>query len=310
MLRGLKRCTDNLCAIVNVTDDGGGSGVLRSELGMPPPGDIRHCIEALANTEPTMQELLAYRFSEGRLKGQSFGNLFLAALNGMCSSFDEAVRRMSEVLAITGRVLPVSNQSGVLIAEFENGEWVYGESHIAGYKKEALCRIRRILLSPETPPALPESLRAIAEADLIVIGPGSLYTSLIPNFLTAGVPQAVKNSRALRVYVLNIMTEGGETDGYSAADHISALIKPSTDGLVTYCLANDAVLSPEVLARYAEEGSLPTLIDGDAVAKTGVKLVRAPVADIKGHFARHDPDRLAAELMRIFRENAETKVYG
>ncbi|MCL2343758.1 MAG: YvcK family protein [Firmicutes bacterium] len=310
MLRGLKHQTENLCAIVSVTDDGGGSGVLRSELGMPPPGDIRHCLEALANTEPTMQALLGYRFPEGRLKGQSFGNLFLAALNGMCLSFDEAVRRMSEVLAITGRVLPVSNVSGVLIAEFENGEWVYGESHIAAQKKEAGCRIRRILTSPENPPALPDSLKAIAEADLIVIGPGSLYTSVIPNFLTEGIAEAVSGSRALRVYVLNIMTESGETEGYSAADHIRALFEHAKPGMVTYCLANCAKLPDEVLSRYAAEGSSPVVIDEDAVSQTGVRLICTDVADLSGGLARHDPQKLAAELIRIFRENAETRIYG
>lgn len=310
MLRGLKRYTDNLCAIVSMADDGGGSGVLRSELGMPPPGDIRNCLEALANAEPTMQALMAYRFPEGRLKGQSFGNLFLAALNGVCASFDEAVRRMSEVLAITGRVLPVSNESTVLIAEFENGERVYGESNIAAYKQRAQCRIRRVLLSPENPPALPESLLAIGQADLIVIGPGSLYTSLIPNFLTAGLAEAVSNSRALRVYVLNIMTECGETEGYSAADHIRALFGHGSPGLCTYCLANDALPPDEILARYAAEGSVPVPIDEAAVAETGVTLVRAAVADVNGGLVRHDPLKLAAELIRIFRENAETRIYG
>ena len=187
MLRGLKEYTKNITAIVTVTDDGGGSGVLRQDLGMPPPGDIRNCLLALANTEPVMGELLGYRFTEGILKGQSFGNLFLAALNEISPSFDVAVRRMSEVLAITGRVLPVTNENVVLEAEFENCAQVVGESKIFQCKKQQDCRIRRVRLQPRHPQALQESLEAIRAADLILLGPGSLYTSIIPNLLVDGI---------------------------------------------------------------------------------------------------------------------------
>ena len=175
MLRGLKRHTNNLTAIVTVADDGGGSGVLRQELGMLAPGDIRNCLEALANVEPLMGELLHYRFTEGSLKGQSFGNLFLAALNGVSGgSFDVAVSRMSQVLAITGRVLPVTTCNVQLEAEFENGTRVLGESKIFYCKKREDCRIRRVRLLPERPPALQAALDAIAQADMILLGPGSL----------------------------------------------------------------------------------------------------------------------------------------
>ena len=176
MLRGLKQYVDNITAIVTVADDGGGSGVLRHDLGMPPPGDIRNCLLALANTESVMSELLGYRFTDGILKGQSFGNLFLAALNEISPSFDVAVRRMSEVLAITGRVLPVTNENIELEAEFENNTRVVGESKIFACKKEQDCRIRQVRLLPEHPKALEESLEAIRHADLIILGPGSLYT--------------------------------------------------------------------------------------------------------------------------------------
>ena len=171
MLRGLKQYTENISAIVTVADDGGGSGMLRQDLGMPPPGDIRSCMEALANTEPVMRELLHYRFTEGSLAGQSFGNLFLAALNGISPSFDAAVRRMSQVLAITGRVLPVTTADVQLEAEFENGATVVGESKIFYCKKQEDCRIRQVRLIPSRPKALPEAVSAIADADMIVLGP-------------------------------------------------------------------------------------------------------------------------------------------
>ena len=190
MLRGLKKYTDRLTAIVTVADDGGGSGVLRREMGILPPGDVRQCMQALANTEPVMEQLLGYRFPEGQLKGQSFGNLLLAALNGMAGSFEEAVAMMGQVLAISGRVLPVTNADVQLEAVFENGARVVGESHIFNAKKQQDCRIHHISLVPEHPKALPDALRAISEADLILLGPGSLYTSVIPNLLVDGVADA------------------------------------------------------------------------------------------------------------------------
>ena len=231
MLRGLKEYTENLSAIVTVADDGGGSGALRQDLGMPPPGDIRNCLEALANTEPLMSELMRYRFQEGSLAGQSFGNLFIAALNGISPSFDAAVRRMSEVLAITGRVLPVTTADVQLEAEFENGASVIGESKIFYCKKKEDCRITQVRLLPEHPKPLPEALAALQEADMIVLGPGSLYTSIIPNLLVDGIVEAIEKSKALKIYVCNVMTQEGETEGYTASDHIAAIFKHSSNGL-------------------------------------------------------------------------------
>ncbi|MEF9972027.1 MAG: YvcK family protein, partial [Oscillospiraceae bacterium] len=196
MLRGLKRYTGKLTAIVTMADDGGGSGTLRDELGMPPPGDIRNCLQALANTEPTMEQLLSYRFKDGCLKGQSMGNLFLAALNDISGSFDEAVRKMSEVLAITGRVLPVTTEDVRLFASFDDGTEVLGESKIMAHKKSGDRRISRVNLIPENPPALQDSIDAISQAELILLGPGSLYTSIIPNLLTAGITEAIASSDA------------------------------------------------------------------------------------------------------------------
>ena len=230
MLRGLKRYTKYITAIVTVADDGGGSGMLREDLGMLPPGDIRNCIMALANTEPTMEQLLNYRFTEGSLTGQSFGNLFLAAMNGISGSFDEAVQRMGDVLAITGRVLPVTNQNVYLEAEFDNGSRTLGESKIFYAKKINDCRIRQVRLVPEHPQALQDSIDAILQADIIVIGPGSLYTSIIPNFLVDGICEAIRASGAVREYILNIMMQDGETDGYTGEDHVWALLEHAGAG--------------------------------------------------------------------------------
>ena len=253
MLRGLKTYTKNITAIVTVADDGGGSGMLREDLGMLPPGDIRNCIMALANTEPTMQQLLNYRFTDGSLAGQSFGNLFLAAMNGISGSFDEAVHRMGDVLAITGRVLPVTTADVQLEATFENGATVLGESHIFYCKKEQDCRIQSVRLLPEHPKALGAAVEAIHSADMIVLAPGSLYTSIIPNLLVDGIADAIRESKALKLYVCNVMTQEGETEGYTVSDHIQALFSHSYPGLFRLCLTNSTPI-PEVIAlRYAQE---------------------------------------------------------
>ena len=309
MLRGLKTKTQNLTAIVTVADDGGGSGVLRKDLGMLPPGDIRHCMEALANTEPVMQQLLSYRFKEGVLSGQAFGNLLLAALDGISDSFDQAVARMSEVLAITGRILPVTNANVQLEAEFENGSHIIGESGICEFKKEQDCRITRVRLLPERPPALPEAIRAIREAELILLGPGSLYTSVIPNLLVEGVAEAVRQSDAPKVYICNIMTQDGETEGYTASDHVEALLKHGGPGLVNVCLCNNEPVRPELLARYRAENAAPIVIDRQAVEAQGVTLVSRSLASDTQNYARHSYTKLADEIMDIHQELAHTRIF-
>ena len=311
MLRGLKLHTQNLTAIVTVADDGGGSGVLREDLGMPPPGDIRHCMEALANAEPVMEQLLSYRFpaGSGRLTGQSFGNLILAALNGIYPSFDEAVARMSEVLAISGRVLPVTNADVKLEATFENGTSVLGESKIFQFKKEQDCRIRSVRLMPEHPAALPAALEAIADAELILLGPGSLYTSVIPNLLVDGVSEAVCRSRALKMYICNIMTQDGETEGMTASDHVAALLHHSGPGLVDLCLCNSAPVRPRLVERYKEEDAAPIVVDREAIEALGVELVERPVSSETSNYARHSVTRLAQAVMDIYRERAETRIF-
>lgn len=302
MLRGLKKYTNRLTAIVTVADDGGGSGVLRRDMGILPPGDVRQCMQALANIEPVMEKLLDYRFSEGQLRGQSFGNLLLAALNGVTGSFEEAVAAMGQVLAISGRVLPVTNTDVQLEAIFENGARVVGESSIFSAKKRQDCRIHHVRLLPERPKALPDALRAIEEADLILLGPGSLYTSVIPNLLVDGVADAIRFARAQTFYICNIMTQDGETEGYTAADHIEALLRHGREGLIDLCLANSAPIPKELAARYSAEDAELLRIDRERIASLGVALAEYPLLSSSGGYARHDPALLARAIMELYRE--------
>ena len=301
MLRGLKAYTPYLTAIVTVADDGGGSGMLREDLGMLPPGDIRSCLAALSNTEPTMQKLLQYRFTDGSLAGQSFGNLFLAAMNGISGSFDEAVYQMGQVLAITGRVLPVTNQNVYLEAEFDDGSTVLGESKIFYAKKTRDCRIRQVRLVPEHPQALEESLDAIEDADAVIFGPGSLYTSIIPNFLVDGIADAVASSRALKIYVQNILTQDGETDGYTAADHVRAIEEHSRPGIIDVCIANNEVVPEEYMAPYRKEGVEQIFVEKSAFDAMGIDVREYKLVE-EGRYIRHDSDALARAILDVWQE--------
>ena len=310
LLRGLKKLTPDITAIVTVSDDGGGSGVLRDELGMPPPGDIRSCMQALSNAEPTIEKLMDYRFESGSLDGQSFGNLFLAAINGISESFDKAVMKMGEVLSITGRVLPVTIDDIHLRAHFMDGSTVVGESKIAAAKDERQSRIERIELTPKNAKVLPECVKAIGDADFIILGPGSLYTSIIPNLLVKGIVEAIVRSDALKLYACNVMTQPGETDGYTASEHIRELFNHSGRKLFKYCLVNNMPVPQRVLKRYTEDGAEPVKIDEENVKDLGVEIVRTPLVDISNSLVRHDPNRLAREILRVFYAKAPTKRYG
>ena len=309
MLRGLKGQVDDLTAIVTVADDGGGSGMLRQDLGMLPPGDIRNCMQSLANVEPVMSQLLAYRFTDGSLAGQSFGNLLLAALYGISDSFDQAVARMSQVLAISGRVLPVTNANVDIEAVFENGTRVLGESKIFQFKKEQDCRVAHVRLLPGHPPALPETLEAIESAELILLGPGSLYTSVIPNLLVDGVAEAISQSDALKIYVCNIMTQDGETEDMTAADHVEALMEHGL-GNLDICLCNNATVAPELLERYREEDARPIVIDHDRLARLGVEVVERPLpTPVGARYARHEPELLAKAVLELYQERGHTRIF-
>ncbi len=295
MLRGLKEYTSNLTAIVAVSDDGGSSGRLRDDLGMPPPGDIRNTLLALADVEPLMEELFNHRFGGGKgLAGHSFGNLLIAAMTEVTGDFETAVRASSRVLAIRGQVLPGTVESVALRAEFTDGTQIVGESSIPLQGK----RVRRVSLIPPDAKPPEEALRAIAEADLIVIGPGSLYTSVLPNLLIREIADAIRRSPAPAVYVCNVMTQPGETTDYTVADHVQALIDHTGPNLFTYVLMNDAPVPPEQLKRYEREGATVVKPDPEAVLRLGLTPVCYPLIS-DTDLVRHDSKRLAEAVLNI-----------
>ena len=301
-LRGLKHVTDDITAIVTVADDGGGSGVLREDLGMLPPGDIRNCLLALANIEPTMNEVMQYRFTEGNLKGQNFGNLFIAAMNGVYGNFETAVSKMSEVLAITGRVLPVTSQDIKLVAKLTNGNIIKGESIIPKEAKRQKSKIDKVHLEPSDAKPLTDVIKCILEADVIVIGPGSLYTSIIPNLLVEGITDAIKASKAPKVYVANIMTQPGETDNYNVLNHIEAIINHSGNNVIDYVISNDEVLPKEQLKVYQKDGAKQVLLDKkqeDKLRKKGIKSIQDNLIEIKNNYIRHDARHISNIIIRL-----------
>lgn len=297
MLRGLKHYTSNITAIVTVADDGGGSGDLREDLGILPPGDIRNCILALADTEPLMEELLQYRFKGGRLENQSFGNLFLAAMDGISSNFEEAVQKMSSVLAVTGKVLPVTLDNVILKARLKDGTVAEGESKIAVAVNERNSPIDRVFLEPSNAMALKEAVIAIKEADAVILGPGSLYTSVIPNLLVEDISAALRKTKAVKIYVSNIMTQPGETDNYGVKDHLKAIFKHAKGEVVDYVVVNKGRIEKSLEEKYLEEGSKLVTMDEDAVDGMGVKVIEGDFIKIRNGYVRHDPEKLAAILI-------------
>lgn len=303
MLRGLKYYTSNITAIVTVGDDGGGSGNLREDLGMLPPGDIRNCILALADTEPLMQELLQYRFKDGRLKDQSFGNLFLAAMDGICDNFEDAVQKMSSVLAVTGKVLPVTLDDMHLKASLENGHIIYGESQIPTEAFKQKSAIKELMIEPKDAVPLEEALVAIREADAIVMGPGSLYTSVISNLLVDKIASSVRKSNAYKIYISNIMTQPGETDGFKASDHLKTLQKYGGKDIVQCVIANCGHISRELEEKYNKEGAVLVKLDKEEIRNQGVELIVKNLIKIQNGFIKHDADYLAQILIEIIMEN-------
>ncbi|KAF5090557.1 Gluconeogenesis factor [anaerobic digester metagenome] len=300
ILRGLKKYTDNLTAIVTVGDDGGGSGKLREELGILPPGDIRSCILALADDENVMQELFNYRFPGGPMAGQSFGNLFLAAMNGISHDFYDAVRRTSDVLQIKGEVLPVTLSQMVLMATLKNGQVIEGESAIPGAALEQKSPITQIFLKQEDTYPLPETIEAIRNADMIVIGPGSLYTSVIPNLLIRDVARAIFDSRAKRFYICNIMTQPGETDGYTQEDHIRAIeahLDQAEGRLFDYVVANTGNLPKSIEEKYQKCAANVVEIISPLEQ---YEYILDDYVIMENGFVRHDADLLARRIFETY----------
>jgi len=299
LLRGLKQYSSNITAIVTVADDGGSSGRLRREMGILPPGDIRNCIAALADEEKLLTELFQYRFHAGDgLSGHSFGNLFISAMTEITGDLEQAIDASAKVLAIRGKVLPATLTDVSLWAKLADGRIIEGESKIT----EAMGQIRQIGCHPADPVALPAALAAIKEADYIIIGPGSLYTSIIPNLLVPAIRQALAQVTVPRVYVCNIMTQPGETDNYSVADHIRAIEKVCEERVFDAVLAQRTAPSPQSLQLYAQEHSHPVFLDREEVGKMGYRIVLANVMaeDEVTAKVRHDPQRLARVLWRWY----------
>ena len=295
LLRGLKKFRAELSVIVTVTDDGGSSGRLREELRTLPPGDIRNCMIALSEDEHLMSRLFRFRFnSDGALHDHSFGNIFLTAMAAVTGDFAEAVRLTSEVLAIKGVIYPSTNSNVQLRAELEDGSWVEGETRITSAGR----RIRHVYLNPSDTFPLKDALQAIRLADLITIGPGSLYTSLIPNMLVNGVIDAVRSSNATKVYVQNIMTQPGETVGYSVADHIRALAEHCGGVLFPNVLLNNRMPSAETVKRYEAEQAGVVHSDHDRLHEMGLNIVERDLLAENG-VIRHDPDRLASAVLEM-----------
>ncbi len=305
LLRGLKRYTDNITAIVTVADDGGSSGRLREELGVLPPGDFRNCITALADDEALITRLFQYRFGDGiGLNGHNFGNLFIAAMTAVTGSFDRALLESSQVLAVRGRVLPSTLKQVTLCADVREEApgaepgWrrVHGESRIPAAAQGRV--IERVFLQPEAPPAYPEAVRAILEADLIVAGPGSLFTSVLPNLLVPDIAAAIRASRAVKVYICNVATQRGETDGFGVHEHVRALQTHVGQDLFPIVLANDYFPTPQPPGEGVTWVHLPT---AEMMAAGGYRVVTADLIDREQPW-RHAPDRLAQRLLALYQE--------
>lgn len=294
LLRGLKEYTCNLTAIVTVSDDGGSSGKLRDELGIQPPGDVRNCMVALAETEEIMDTLFSYRFESGALQGHSLGNLLLAGLTDTFGDFQKGIEQVSKVFALRGKVFPTTLDQVVLMADLEDGTRVVGETSI----RVTEGKIKRVYLEPSDCTPLPEAIQAIEEADLIVLGPGSLYTSVLPNLSVLGLREKIREASAPCVYVCNVMTEKGETDGYKVSDHLQAILDHCGAGFVDAVLASRGEITAPLLKRYSKEEAVPVVTDPKMVQHLGAKYFEANLVQER-NVVRHDSDRLAKELIRL-----------
>ena len=296
LLAGLKYHTTNLTAIVTVTDTGGSSGRLRDELDVLPPGDIRNCLVALADAGPLIRDLFQYRFEDGTgLKGHSFGNLFITALSMVTGDFERAIKESSKVLAIRGRVLPSTLSQVSLVAEFMDGRVIEGETNITEHRQP----IRRMSLKPADCQATDEVIEAIEMADLIVMGPGSLYTSVLPNLLIKDILEKILEADALKVYVINAMTQPGETDHFTAYDHLHALVSHTDPRIVDACFISSQTIPDWILTKYQEQSAFPVQLDVDRIRERGYQVLNGETLKLDGQ-VRHDSDKLAQAIMDHF----------
>ncbi|MHB9038263.1 MAG: gluconeogenesis factor YvcK family protein [Armatimonadota bacterium] len=296
MLRGLKQYSSNIVAVVTVTDDGGSSGRLQREMGMLPPGDIRNCLVALADAEPTMTKLFQYRFTDANdhLEGHSFGNLLIAAMTQITGDFEQAIRETSNILAIRGLVLPSTLESVSVQAEFEDGTFVQGETNIT----KTPGAIKYMMLHPSNVKPLDETLRLIELADCIVMGPGSVFTSIVPNLLVSGISEAIERSDATKIYVCNVMTQPGETDGFTASDHVSAIARHTECRVFQHVLVNQERPTKELLEKYAQEGQFFVEPDVAEIRNMGYKPVVGDYIS-QTDVVRHDPNKLAEAIIKL-----------
>lgn len=296
LLRGLKQYPVDITAIVTVADDGGSSGRLREDLHIPPPGDIRNVLAALSDVEPLVEEMFQHRFkTSNELSGHSLGNLILAAMTSITGNFVHAIQEMSKVLNVRGKVLPAANQSVVLHAELEDGTTVSGESKIPFSGK----RIKRVFLTPKNIRPLPESIQAIRQADLIIIGPGSLYTSILPNLLVPRLGDELCRAHAKKVYICNLMTQAGETHGYTASDHVKAIYAHLNCSFINTILVNNEEIPQDVQLRYNEELADPVQYDLPYLYQLGLDVVHADIAIQENGALRHDPKKVARILYNL-----------
>jgi len=295
LLQGLKEYTSNITAIVTVADDGGSSGKLRQELDVLPPGDIRNCLVALADAEPLMRKLFQFRFGEGTgLSGHSFGNLFITAMTKVAGDFDAAIKESSRVLAIRGRVVPSTLDKITLVADNADGSQTFGESQIPFSSSP----IKRIHLRPVNCKPTEEAIDAIRKADAIVLGPGSLFTSIMPNLLVGGMYKEIISSKAIKIYVCNVMTQKGETEDYKASDHMKVMVEHTAPGIAEYCIVNTSGIPPEMLEKYKTQGSHPVVPDTENLRKMKCKVVKAHIVSTKD-YVRHDPTKLAKIIIDL-----------
>lgn len=293
LLRGLKNHAVELSAIVTVADDGGSTGRLRKEMSMPAPGDIRRVISAMSEVEPMMEALLEHRFKNGvGLTGHSMGNLILAAMTGITGDFYQGIKEIAKVFKVKGNIYPVANQNLFLNAEMMDGEIIFGESNIP----KAMRPIRRVFIEPSTVEPLPEAVDAVLDSDLIIISPGSLYTSTLPNLIVPYIADALRVTKAEVVYVCNVMTQSGETDGFSAYDHARVILEHVGEDVIDKILVHNKPLTPEVLARYLEEKAQPVIYDKARLETLGLEIIEADIVNNEQHVLRHDKEKVAEIL--------------